>query len=260
MGEGLETRHRPRRPASAPRGAGRAGFGWRRLQVVAAVGTILSLAVPMLISLSFEGFLVAMAAPFLVGLLILVRWPRVGAIWLGVVSLAVLVSSAPYLVDALVHPESTADFLPQLVFTISTVVGSVAAIPSFRQGRGPDGRSRTARVIAVASAAVILGATVVSIVTAAGIEDVPARGGDVRVVAERILFHPAGIPVDAGEISVHVTNRDGTRHTFTIDELDVDLNLPPNSSQRVTFTAEPGTYRFYCRPHTPGMEGQLVVR
>ena len=54
-------------------------------------------------------------------------------------------------------------------------------------------------------------------------------------------------------------DRDGTRHTFTIDELGVDLSIPPESGQRVSFTAAPGTYRFYCRPHAPGMEGVLVV-
>ena len=58
---------------------------------------------------------------------------------------------------------------------------------------------------------------------------------------------------------MHVTNLDGTRHTFTIDELGVDLSVPPNSEGRVTFTAEPGTYRFYCRPHEVDMEGSLVV-
>lgn len=252
----------PAEPGTGARpDADRAGgaFGWRRLQVVAAIGAVASLLAPMLISVSLEGFLLAMAAPFVIGLLVLARWPRVGAIWLGVVSLAVLAFSAPFLVDALAHPESTADFLPLLVFTVSTVVGTVAAIPSFRQGRAAGALSRLARGIAVAAGGVIVVATVVSVVSFAAIEDTPARAGDIGVVAEGFLFHPAGILADAGEISIHVTNRDGSRHTFTIDELGVDLNVPPNSTQRVAFTADPGTYRFYCRPHTPGMEGELTV-
>ena len=73
------------------------GFGWRRLQVAAAFGVAASLLIPMAITATFEPFLVSMAAPFLVGLLLMLRWPRVGAIWLGVVSVAILLFSAPFL-------------------------------------------------------------------------------------------------------------------------------------------------------------------
>lgn len=45
------------------------GFGWRRLQVVAVFGVLGSLLVPMLIQLSLEPFLLATAAPFIIGLL-----------------------------------------------------------------------------------------------------------------------------------------------------------------------------------------------
>jgi plastocyanin len=235
------------------------GFGWRRLQVVAALGVVASLVVPMLIQLSVEPFLLAMVAPFVVGLLLMLRWPRVGAVWLGVVSLAVLVFSAPFLGEALTHPESLADFLPLVVLILSMLVGIVAAIPSFRQGLSPDASSRPALAVGVAAGALTVAAAIVSGVAFAGIESLPAQAGDVRLVTEDITFDPAGISADAGDISVHVTNRDSTRHTFTIDELGVDLNIPPDSAQRVTFAADPGTYRFYCRPHAPGMEGSLVV-
>lgn len=57
-----------------------------------------------------------------------------------------------------------------------------------------------------------------------------------------------------------MTNKDGTLHTFTIDELDVDLASPGGTSARVTFEAEPGTYRFYCVPHEADMNGKLTVR
>jgi hypothetical protein len=89
------------------------GFGWRRLQVAAAFGVVGSLLIPMAITATFEPFLVSMAAPFPIGLLLMLRWPRVGAIWLGVVSLAILLFSAPFLGEALTHPESLADILPR---------------------------------------------------------------------------------------------------------------------------------------------------
>jgi plastocyanin len=234
-------------------------FGWRRLQVVAALGVVASVVVPMIISMSVEPFLLSMAAPFVIGLLVMLRWPRVGAVLLGVVSLALLLFSAPFLAEALIHPESLGDFIPLVVLTLSLLVGVIAAIPSFRRGRMPDAASRLARTIAVVSGAIVVASGIVAVVAFAGIESEPARSGDILVVAEDIEFHPTRISADGSDVSVHVTNRDDTRHTFTIDELGVDLNVPPNSNQRVSFVADPGTYEFYCRPHTPGMEGELVV-
>ena len=201
-----------------------------------------------------------MAAPIVIGLLVILRWPRVGAAWLGVSSLAVLLFSAPFIGEALIHPEALADFLPLLLFSISTLVGTVAAIPSFRMGAGPDVASGPAWAVAIGAGGLMVAGAVVSIVALVGIESVPSRPGDIRVAAEDIEFQPSAISASGARLSVHITNRDDTRHTFTIDELGVDLNVPPNSTQRITFAADPGAYRFYCRPHTPGMEGELVVR
>ncbi len=252
-----ETESRPRLPGNHD---DRAGFGWGRLQLLAAIGALASFLVPMLIQLSFEPFLLSMAAPFVVGLLVMLRWPRVGVIWLGVVSLAELLFSAPFLAETLTHPESIADFIPLLVFTVSTLVATIAAIPALRQLRAPATSLGGARATAILAGVVIVAGAVVSVFAAARIEGVPAREGDIRVITEDIEFRPAAIRAEGTTIAVHVTNRDSTRHTFTIDELGVDLNLPPNSTQRVTFKAAPGTYRFFCRPHESDMQGDLVVR
>jgi plastocyanin len=235
------------------------GIGWRRLQVAAAVGVVASLLVPMLMALSLEPFLLAMAAPFMIGLLVMIRWPRVGAFLLGFFSLAVLLFSVPFLAEALIHPESSADFIPLVVFALGAVVGVIAAIPSLRQGRRLDRGSRSARTIAVVAGVILFASLVLSIVAFTRIESVPARAGDITVITEDVEFHPAEITAREGELSFHITNRDDIRHTFTIDELGVDLNIPPNSSQRVSFSAGPGTFEFYCRPHVPGMEGLLVA-
>ncbi len=241
-------------------GQSRGRFGWRRLQVLAVIGAIGSFLIPMLIQFSFEPFLLAMAAPFVIGLLLMLQWPRVGVVWMGVVSLTELLFSVPFLADALAHPEAMADFVPLLVFTVSALVGTVAAIPSFRERTSPAPSSQRARAMAIMSGALIFAGAVVSVAAAARTESVPAQEGDILVVAEDIEFHPVSVAAPGTTIAVHVTNRDSTRHTFTIDELGVDLNLPPNSTQRVSFTADPGTFRFFCRPHDPSMQGELVVR
>ena len=54
-----------------------------------------------------------------------------------------------------------------------------------------------------------------------------------------------------------------TRPTFTIDELHVDLEAPLGGTREITFDAQAGAYRFYCRvpAHAAaGMRGTLTVR
>ncbi len=227
------------------------------MQIVAAAAVIASFLIPMLIAVSVEPFLLAMAAPFVVGLLVIRRWVRIGIVWLGVVSLAVLLFSAPFLVDALGHPESLVDFLPLVVFSIASLIGAIAAVPAFRSLH--DEPSDAARTVAIVGAAAILVASGVALVAFAGVESVDAQHGDTLLVAKDLKFQPEAIEAVAGIVSVHVTNEDNTRHTFTIKELGVDLSVPPESEQRVTFDAEPGTYAFICRPHAPDMSGELVV-
>jgi plastocyanin len=248
------THHDDARDARRPR------VGWRSLQAAAAWAAITSFTVPMVIDRSVEGFLVAMLAPFLIGLLLRTRWPRVGALWLGVVSLAELLFSASFLADALIHPETPRDFLPLMTFSLALVVGSTAAIPACRKGQRHDLPSRSATVVAAAAIAVFVIAATVSVVAAARVDSAPARAGDIQLTTTDFRFSPNVVTTADTTVAIAVTNDDTTRHTFTIDELDVDLNVPPGTTQRVTVTADAGTYRFYCRPHVPGMAGSLVVQ
>ena len=58
-------------------------------------------------------------------------------------------------------------------------------------------------------------------------------------------------------------NHDLFWHTSTIDELHVDLEAPLGGTREATFTAAPGSYRFYCRvpAHAAaGMRGTLTIR
>ena len=234
------------------------GFGWRRLQTVAAAVTIASFVAPMALEATVEGFLVAMAAPFVVGLVLVRFLPRVAAVFLGVVAAATLAFSAPYIAEALSHPESATDFVPQIFFTLSMTIAAVAAIPAYREVSHGEMTSRTPRRIALAAGMVTVVASAMSIAAATGVESMAAQPGDETVVTRNFAFAPAKLTAEAGTISVHLTNEDSTRHTFTIDGL-TDLSVPPNSTQRVTFEAAPGTYRFYCSPHVPDMDGVLVV-
>lgn len=254
----------PRPPTStepmAPAGT-RRRISWLALLVTSACATIASFAIALIIAGSVEAFFLAMAAPIALGLLLVWRWRRAGIVVLGVVLLAELLASAPFLVDALTHPESPGDFLPLTLFTVATLVGSVAAVPAFRATREP-GRpaSPSAVPVAVVAVAVLVAATAVSVVAADRVDGVTAQPGDVELTTQDFRFDTSSVTADAGTVAVTVTNDDATRHTFTIDELGVDLDVPPGTTQRVTFPADAGTFRFYCIPHAGNMSGQLVVR
>lgn len=78
----------------------------------------------------------------------------------------------------------------------------------------------------------------------------------------QLAFDPDSFVVEDGEITVSVTNNDPFWHTFTIDELGVDLAVPVRAQRAVTFDAPPGNYPFYCRipGHEVPMTGTLGVR
>jgi plastocyanin len=62
-------------------------------------------------------------------------------------------------------------------------------------------------------------------------------------------------------VTVVLTNHDLFWHTFTINELHVNLEAPMGGTREVTFTAPPGSYRFYCRVPAraaAGMRGTLT--
>lgn len=84
----------------------------------------------------------------------------------------------------------------------------------------------------------------------------------IDLVAENVAFDEGELSASAGSITVSLENRDLFWHTFTIEELEVDLRVPVSAEMTVTFDAPPGEYRFFCDiPGHPeaGMEGTLLV-
>jgi plastocyanin len=113
----------------------------------------------------------------------------------------------------------------------------------------------------VASVVVFMAGLVVAAV--GGGSPARAQPGDIRVPMKNARFKVERITAPSGRITVVIKNEDLFWHTFTIDALDVDSRVPVHASRRVTFTAEPGTYTFYCAipgHRSIGMEGKLVVQ
>lgn len=88
-------------------------------------------------------------------------------------------------------------------------------------------------------------------------------GGDepgaeaVEVTAQNFAFQPTHIPASEGDtLAVSVTNKDETDHTFTIEEIDVDVVIEPGASEDVEFTVSEVPLGFVCRFH-PAMTGTI---
>lgn len=173
--------------------------------------------------------------------------PRTVAL-LGVVSAALLVLSTPAAAGALVHLESPANLL---LITMLTV-GGVQARRAIRRGGGAGAK----RPLGKPAWALLLLGAVAAVALIAG-----RPGPDNRLVEMAAFsFAPETVTAEEGRVTLRLQNRDTVRHTFTVDDLDVDVNVAPGQYREVSLLLTPGTYRFYCIPHDPRMEGDLIVR
>ena len=231
------------------------GSAWARLLTWS---TIAAIVVVILVNI-FAGVippLLVFALLWIGALIWLRRSTRGPAILLLVTFVAYILLSGPFIIPTLSVPASAGDFILNLGSLIAVLVGIVAAIAVLR--RSPA-TSRTARSIGVVAIGLFLVGAAVSVFATVTREDAVAQEGDLRVVTQDIRFRETSLEAGAGEVSVFVDNKDGTLHTFTIDELDVDLDIPASTSSRVTFEADAGTYQFYCVPHEADMKGTLTV-
>jgi plastocyanin len=141
-----------------------------------------------------------------------------------------------------------------------TVGGVLAVLITLPASRSRPGRERDSRLpkLAAALALAVAAAVAGSFAIASAIGD-NAAAGSTALVMEDFAFGPERVTAAGGRVSLHATNNDTAHHTFTLNELGVDVVVPPGQSRLITFDARPGRYDFYCKPHTPGMEGELIV-
>jgi plastocyanin len=123
--------------------------------------------------------------------------------------------------------------------------------PASVSPRGPWG-------VAIVSALIFLGLAGWGATTSA--EETAVA--DLVIVAENLAFSETDLSSPSGTLTVSLANDDLFWHTFTIDELGVNLAVPVGAKLSTTFGAPPGEYHFYCAiPGHPeaGMKGILVV-
>lgn len=174
---------------------------------------------------------------------------------LAVVTFVAVAGSAPIIIDDLSHPDS----VPSFVLVLLSVVAALLAITA---GLGAFFRWSTTpiRIATVAAGTVFVIGAVASVVAGSNASSDVAAAGDVLVAAEKVEFTPDAVSLDSAGGGVFVENRDGIRHTFTIDELGVDLDIPALKSRRIDIDAPAGTYTFLCTvPGHENMKGTLTI-
>jgi Cupredoxin-like domain len=86
---------------------------------------------------------------------------------------------------------------------------------------------------------------------------------DITFGQHNYYFSPTLLPgarSTASKITIQVRNVADRQHTFTIDELGVDVTLQPGETKTVTVNNVTGNYTFYCRFHrAQGMVGNLPL-
>ena len=74
-------------------------------------------------------------------------------------------------------------------------------------------------------------------------------------------FDPDGLSFQVGETVEFTVTSETEFHTFTIDELGIDVSVSPGETETFTFTfQEAGTFKLVCLPHQSlGMAGTITV-
>jgi plastocyanin len=233
------------------------GFSWRKLAVRAAFAIPIVFALLMAVSMEFVPFLLIFMIPFALLGFWASRGGKASAIVLGALAVVFIVMNLPFVIPTLAVPASPVDFISTAWVFLAAITAAVAGLFAFRGIAGGDGARKFARVVlGVAAVAVVV--SVISFVT---FEDDTKQEGDIELAAVDFLFEPEEIEADGGTVGVFIVNGDPASHTFTIEELDVDVVIPQGASVRVEFEAEAGEYEFICIPHEgSGMTGTLAVR
>jgi plastocyanin len=91
-------------------------------------------------------------------------------------------------------------------------------------------------------------------------DDAGGEGGDVTVTAANFAFSPDELTLEAGqEVSLTFVNADSAPHTFTAEDVGIDVKADAGSEATGTFTApDSGSVDFKCLIH-PAMTGTITV-
>lgn len=168
---------------------------------------------------------------------------------------AAYLGNLPIILDDLQNPESAPAFILQLLSTVGVFLVIVGGVGAFL--RRP---TRLLRPFAIAAAGVFIAGTFGSVAIAANTDSAVALPRDVQVTAQQLMWAPEEILIDGSASGIWIENKDGIRHTFTIPELGIDVEVPGLKARRIDIDAPAGTYQIICTvPGHDNMTGTLTI-
>lgn len=166
-----------------------------------------------------------------------------------------IAGNLPMNLDELSHPSTPPAFLLTVTAVSASLVIVISGLAAFR---GAADAQKRAVYYSWGGLGIL--AIVIAVGAASGVDSAQPLDDDVQVVASGVQYDTDEIVVTAGENGFWLDNRDGIRHTFTIEELGLEIEAPGLSAQRAEFDLEPGRYRVICTvPGHDNMHIDLVV-
>jgi plastocyanin len=150
-------------------------------------------------------------------------------------------------------PQSFFDFMPGVLVIpggLIAIVAGIGAAVAKRRGHLSDRPAGVERAwIRGVSYVVVLGALVSGLLTATGRSSADQSSAAASAIAKKFEWNALEYSV-AGGSAMFVRNDDPFLHTFTVDELDIDVTLTPGDEALITIPSKTGTYIMYCKPHS----------
>lgn len=90
----------------------------------------------------------------------------------------------------------------------------------------------------------------------------PAVAQEVELEAYDFYFEETAFTFDLGDqVTVDFVNAGEATHSFTADELDIDVEAPSGESTEITFSVpdQPGVFDFFCKYHPDQMSGTISI-
>ena len=191
----------------------------------------------------------------------ILRRSRIPALVRSLVFLDVLFFMATATVANLTTQEGLGPVALPLALAVTSATGLVATLGYLVGGADPGAARQGPALVVIA--AVVVSAAGVGVNLARSSSGLQAQRGDLKLGAHSARFSTTALSATSGQVAIDASNDDLFWHTVTIDNLGVDVRIPVKGHRRITFTAAPGTYTFYCAipGHAGiGMKGTLTVR
>lgn len=235
-------------------------FNWRTLLHLAVAG---NLAILIYMILTGGDILpLALAAVFLVGLgLLHFRSGVLGILVIGLLSTDIAIWTVSGAVSNFLNGEKLSALILPGYLGLVSLTGVLAAAATWMTRKDSERGEKLAQRVGQITLALLLLITVTGLL----IRQRPVEAGqptDIQLTTENMKFSQSELISENGEVSLHLANEDLWWHTFTIDELGIDLKVPMGAEREVKFSAPPGTYRFYCSipGHEASMNGTLTIK